>query len=198
MPSESPTLYPMQAAVELYKRLKDQASILGEAGFVQRHGGWYFLSVAPQEQKDQIPFVTQVHDLGPRDTVSFQPLSEEEIFGAPEWLWKVEKTSQNAWTRRISVGRATNNDIVIRHDSVSKLHAHFHMPAPAAGDPGAPERCLLTDAESSNGTFVNGVLLSPESSVELKVSDRIVFGTVSGHFLDAAALHIQLNAADWF
>jgi hypothetical protein len=35
---------------------------------------------------------------------------------------RVEKTDRNMWKSRISVGRATNNDLIIRHDSVSKLH----------------------------------------------------------------------------
>ncbi len=40
-------------------------------------------------------------------------------------VFSMVKAARNPWVERISVGRARNNDIVLPHKSVSKLHAHF-------------------------------------------------------------------------
>src|SRR4051794_10640808 len=42
-------------------------------------------------------------------------------------LLRIVKTARNPWADRISIGRAANNDLVIRHASVSKLHAHLRV-----------------------------------------------------------------------
>jgi hypothetical protein len=71
---------------------------------------------------------------------------------------------------RISVGRATNKDIVLRHPSVSKFHAWFETDESDA--------LYLTDAESKNATRVNGKTLSPRQRTRVDPGDSIAFGTV--------------------
>jgi len=106
----------------------------------------------------------------------------------------VAKSDRNAWKNRISVGRATNNDIVLRHVSVSKLHAHFFVRAtPRPGHPPL-EELVLTDAGSANGTRVNGASVKEgEAGVVVKPGDSIGFGEVHSDLLDAGMLHFKLR-----
>ena len=83
---------------------------------------------------------------------------------------------------RVSVGRATNNDIVIRDDSVSKVHAWF-----ARGDEG---NMYIADAGSRNKTLVNGVAIPLQSPEETTSGDAIRFGAVEA-FLCSATVYWQ-------
>jgi hypothetical protein len=78
--------------------------------------------------------------------------------------------SETLSAERISVGRATNKDIVLRHSSVSKFHAWFETDA--------NDVAFVTDAESKNATRVNGKALSPRERTHVEPGDVIIFGTV--------------------
>jgi hypothetical protein len=81
---------------------------------------------------------------------------------------------------RISVGRASNKDIVLRDASVSKLHAWFELHE--ARD------FSVTDAGSKNQTYVNGEALVPRQPFPLAAGDAIRFGSVLGLLCEAEAL----------
>lgn len=87
---------------------------------------------------------------------------------------------------RVTVGRATNNDIVLRDGSVSKLHAWFSLHE--------EREFSLADADSTNHTAVNGQRLEPRKLRHLLECDRIEFGAVSGIVCFAetlwAAIHV--------
>lgn len=72
---------------------------------------------------------------------------------------------------RVTVGRATNNDIVLRDASVSKLHAWFSLHE--------EREFSVADAGSTNHTAVNGNRLEPRRLRLLVECDRIEFGGVS-------------------
>ncbi|HVU02594.1 MAG TPA: FHA domain-containing protein [Polyangiaceae bacterium] len=85
----------------------------------------------------------------------------------------------SAFEDRISLGRAMNKDIVLRHSSISKFHAYFQFDG---------DRCLLADAGSKNGTTVNGAKLPPKETTEVVNGDQILFGSVATTVLDARTL----------
>src|SRR5262249_4747267 len=67
---------------------------------------------------------------------------EPERYG----LHALTKSGANPWSDRVCVGRAANNDVVLKDDRISKLHAYFHRPKRA---------WRLSDARSANGTRVD-------------------------------------------
>lgn len=96
----------------------------------------------------------------------------------------IAKGADSPFQSHISVGRARNCDLVIRHRSVSKLHARFRV------DEG---QVIVSDAGSQNGTFVNGKRLLPNEAVAVSTSAQLVFGSVPARTLDAEAVYELLR-----
>lgn len=97
-------------------------------------------------------------------------------------LYPLSKSGSNPWSDRIHVGRASNNDIVLRNDRISKLHAYFQC--------GARGVWRLFDAKSANGTHVDGVAVpADEEGVEIHSGQFLVFGTVATELIDSATLY---------
>ena len=72
----------------------------------------------------------------------------------------------------LTVGRASDSDLVVAHPSVSAHHAELHFDG---------EQFLLRDLSSSNGTFVNGVRIT---SATLEDGDIVHLGPVALEFRD--------------
>jgi hypothetical protein len=83
-----------------------------------------------------------------------------------------------SFSERVSVGRARNNDVVFRHESVSKFHAWLRCDEEGV--------FYVGDAASRNGTRVNGELL--RAPHRLEPGDEIVFGAVETVFCPAPIL----------
>jgi hypothetical protein len=86
----------------------------------------------------------------------------------------------SAYPNRISIGRASNKDIVLRHTSVSKFHAWFGVDD--SGD------LYLTDAGSTNHTFVNGKPLDPRAPEPVPPGTLVRFGSIDALVADAPGL----------
>ena len=76
-------------------------------------------------------------------------------------------------TATVTVGRDTENDIVLAAATVSRQHALLLRDA---------DSMLLIDLESTNGTLVNGVLAQPDHPVRLADGDTVRFGQVLARY----------------
>lgn len=81
-----------------------------------------------------------------------------------------KRTDDPTFLDRVSVGRATNKDVVLRHPSVSKFHAWFEM-----DDHGS---LYVADSDSTNGTMLGNKKLVPKDLVRVNSGDHIRFGSV--------------------
>jgi hypothetical protein len=90
----------------------------------------------------------------------------------------IRKRSEVSFLHHVSVGRARNHDIVLRHKSVSKFHAWFELSPDA--------RLFVKDSDSSNHTFVNGTQVKDRQ--EVRPSDTVRFGSVEGRICTSEGL----------
>src|SRR5581483_607894 len=74
------------------------------------------------------------------------------------YVFPLRKQATNAFAMMVTVGRAANNDIVLPYDGISKFHAYFSN---LGGG------WVLVDAKSTNGTFLEGRRLSPDTKEKL-------------------------------
>lgn len=89
-----------------------------------------------------------------------QDLSQSQVFS-------LAKSDRNPFANMITVGRAANNDVVLAHSSVSKMHAHLSSSA-AFG-------WVITDNKSTNGTFVEGMRLPSGGKAPVPDGTAILF-----------------------
>ena len=76
--------------------------------------------------------------------------------------------------RRLSVGRASDGDLVLNHASVSKIHAALVMNREGT--------LLVADTGSTNGTYINGRRISYGESRQIEDGDVVGFGDVEVRF----------------
>ncbi|MEW5739090.1 MAG: FHA domain-containing protein [Myxococcota bacterium] len=82
----------------------------------------------------------------------------------------VQKSKENAFQRRITVGRTANNDIVLDDQSVSRFHAFLQQDD--------RQDWTLTDAGSRNGSFVSGRRITARTPVALSNAVVLRIGAV--------------------
>jgi pSer/pThr/pTyr-binding forkhead associated (FHA) protein len=85
----------------------------------------------------------------------------------------------------LTIGRATNCDVVIRFAFISKVHAHLFV----QGD-----KLTLRDNKAANGTFHNRKKLDAGGSRSIKLGDTLGFGALELELVDAARLYQLLRA----
>jgi hypothetical protein len=81
----------------------------------------------------------------------------------------------NAFALGITLGRASSNDIPVEQSSVSRFHCYFQQDS-------ATGIWHLVDAESFNGTYLEGARLAPNRPAPLTDRARIGFGSVEMRF----------------
>lgn len=95
-------------------------------------------------------------------------------------VYPLRKREENPFGNMVTLGRATNNDLVVPHRAVSKFHAYFR-PTGA--------QWSVYDAGSLNGTQVAGRRLPTERAQPLQPGIELVLGeAVRLLYLDGAAL----------
>jgi hypothetical protein len=98
----------------------------------------------------------------------------------------LEKTKDNAFQRRVTLGRTGNNDIEIDSPSVSRFHAWFVRDEKS-------DRWTIVDANSKNGTQVAGKKLAPKVPEPLPNGSRVKVGQVELTFFTADGFLAQLK-----
>ncbi len=92
-----------------------------------------------------------------------------------------KRDAADTYSARVTVGRARNMDIMLRHGSISKLHGWFERGKRIKG-------FCATDAGSKNGTAINGQPVRVRNLVELAAGDLVRFGSVAMRYCPAEAL----------
>jgi hypothetical protein len=88
------------------------------------------------------------------------------------------KRSDVSFLHHVSIGRARNHDIVLRHRSVSKFHAWLELTPDA--------RLYVKDCDSSNHTYLNSNRVVDRA--ELQPGDTIKFGSVDARVCTSEGL----------
>jgi len=81
--------------------------------------------------------------------------------------------------KKVTVGRAEQNDIIIRGSGISKTHAAFL--------PGIGGDFRLVDMGSRNGTAVNGITLDENRPIKLNTGDKVSFWWYQFQFVELNA-----------
>jgi len=98
----------------------------------------------------------------------------------------LEKTKDNAFQSRITLGRTGNNDIEIDAQSVSRFHAWFVRDEKSGA-------WTIVDAGSKNGTQVAGQRLKPKAPHPLANGSQLKVGDVPLTFFTPAGFIAQLG-----
>jgi hypothetical protein len=98
----------------------------------------------------------------------------------------LRKSERNPWQDRVLIGRASNNDVVLRDASVSKVHAR----AMVEGGGWA-----IADAKSTNGTWVDGEQRAPGKAVALRSQAVVKLGGVTCTVFTSAEVFDALSVA---
>lgn len=177
--------------MDYFKIMHSKARRLDVDLFVRASPGMYLLGQMPNldsEDPMRRSFTTlPTFTMAELEAAAKEQKQRDRTLG--RFLRKVEKSDRNPWAGRINVGRAANNDLVIEHRSVSKLHAHILVDDTDPLRPDVPPVLRLQDVGSRNGTRLNGTELREQSEIELRSGDRLMFGDVHCDLLTAANLH---------
>lgn len=100
----------------------------------------------------------------------------------------VYKSDRNLFESKVTIGRAKNNDIIIRERKISKLHSQFIPDA---------DGHQLVDMGSSNGTVVDGIKLKEGKPFRLKSGHRIAVWRYIFEFVEPEELIKLLLKTYW-
>lgn len=134
---------------------------------------------ALEPERGALPFRTEVASFprvrvaAPRGGRTGDPIELARLLqGKQHFAFALRKraNSHALSADRISVGRARNKDLVLRHPSVSKFHAWFEN-----GSDGA---VFVADADSKNQTRVNSTVIEPRTKTLVVPGDVVRFGSV--------------------
>jgi FHA domain len=141
-------------------------------------------------------FATAIHDPGraridgdraARGDAYDESSVKQQLTSASRIIVPLRKRGDAAFVDRISVGRARNKDIVLRHPSISKFHGWFLVDD--------ANTLYFTDAGSKNGTRINGVRLEARAPQELQPGVAIVLGRIECAYCPTRLLWRALRSA---
>jgi hypothetical protein len=169
----------LSAAAQTLDQLVRDAWSQTEEAFRDGHPGRYLILESTSAEAASTVMLRTV------TVASVRPAQERALLDV---VPVVKRHDNNPFTSMITIGRARNNDIVVNDSSVSKMHAWIRHGA----DTSAELAATLTDAGSTNGTFVDGAPVVA-STVPLHVGTRVRLGSVEFWFVDGLLLHRALR-----
>ena len=106
-----------------------------------------------------------------------------DLLKVPCHIVPIQKRADRSFLQHVSVGRARNHDIVLRHRSVSKFHAWFEL---AEGN-----RLMVRDSDSRNHTFVDGQQITKRA--EVAPGQQVRFGSVETRVCTSESIWLVLR-----
>lgn len=162
---------------------------LSKSGFAKTHPYPFLVELDPQPEGDDGRAFETLASRGEEDKSAFRRSSNVDLSSR---LFRIAKRSGASFNEKVTVGRTLNNDIVLRHGSVSKFHAYF-----TAGD--VRIEYHITDVGSMNGTFVNDIRLTPMKKTEVHFGDKVSIGDeLHFLFLNAEDLYSRIKILERF
>jgi pSer/pThr/pTyr-binding forkhead associated (FHA) protein len=174
--------------MERVETLQREKRVLSRAEFEKKYAHLWLI-VELDEGERQMLFRTMVSSTrravaATRRTRGGSMAADLEVEPERYVLYPLTKSGANPWSDRVCVGRAANNDVVLKNVRISKLHAYFHRQRGA---------WRLTDAKSANGTRLDGALVPPgEDGIEVKGGEQVAFATITGELIASAELYDAL------
>lgn len=134
-----PSGLPVREFVEL-------CSLLSEEEFLRRYAHPFLVQLSQDADAQENPGFGTISGNIRKILVDHETASGRVLL--------VVKRATNAFSMMVTVGRAENNDIVIRNGKISKFHAYFNE---------IGGQWAVTDGNSSNGTYVANERLIPNT-----------------------------------
>jgi len=138
------------------------------AGPPSERGGWSLASSASKGGS------------GPASSVTTKMSTRLQLYPDRYELVLVQKRGESPWQDRILIGRAPNNDIILREPSVSKSHAHLAQESDGTW--------IVHAKKTVNGTFVDGRFIDAGSTGLIRLGSTLQFGNVFCEFIENGAL----------
>lgn len=118
----------------------------------------------------------EIEETLPHGRYSFED-SDLEVF-------PLSKKPGAAYPDRVTIGRTSNNDIVINDTSISRLHAYVRRDGTS---------WVVADAGSKNGSWLRGEVLEPRRERPMPSKALLKLGDVELTFYVAADLYAALG-----
>jgi hypothetical protein len=142
--------------------------------FAKQESGVYLLK-RPTKSKESAELPAQISFVTVHATLEVDPF-------AAQWrIVPIRKREGNPYADRISVGRASNCDVVLRVPFVSKVQAHILRETDGTFS--------LRAQNTANATFLNNRSIEASATCPLTVGDEIAFGPMRFEFVDAPRLY---------
>ncbi len=180
------------------RKLTRELALMGEDAFRRRYAVPAILYDGSMDAEEGAAraYVTSSVDIRSvvdvrHDRKTLPPGSEEDsaLQTMESRVFLVKKRAGGAFADRVGIGRAANADVSVPLATVSKYHAYFTVPE----DLSASYR--ITDAGSTNGTFVDGRRLPDKQAVAVQTGTQILLGPHRFVFFTAAALFERVRSA---
>ena len=168
------------------------ARVLDLAAFRARHGEGFLIHDGPLLPERRVKRPQRTLVIAPPGTTDPAPARASggpaaQLVRGPEpspelRVFQIRHTGRSPYPRIITVGRTRNNDVVVPDVVMSKFHAFFKEEEGAF---------FLSDAESRNGTFVDGKSVPSTKQGKpalVQPGARVRFGMIELWFVDAEGL----------